>query len=303
MSGNGQNNVITVDGLSRKFGRKAALDGISLQVPEGCVYGLVGGNGAGKTTLVKHLLGTFKAQTGSVRVLGHDPVSSPVEVLSQVGYLSEDRDLPGWMRVRDWIRYSEAFYPAWDAAYAERLRERFALDPDTRIKKLSRGEIAKAGLLAALAFRPPLLLLDEPSSGLDPSARRNILEAIIRTVADEGRTVFFSSHLLDEVERVADRVAMLHLGKLVFEGTMQELHASHRRWTLHFEHAPSAAPTLPGALHTEGEGRDWTIIADGGTAAFRAAAESAGARIADEADASLEEIFLARVGHAAVMED
>lgn len=295
--------VIRVEGLARKFGRKLALDDISLSVPQGCVYGLVGGNGAGKTTLVKHLLGTLKAQQGSVRVLGQDPVQSPVEVLSQIGYLSEDRDLPGWMRVRDWIRYSEAFYPGWDAAYAERLRERFALDPDTRIKKLSRGEMAKAGLLAALAFRPPLLLLDEPSSGLDPSARRNILEAIIRTVASEGRTVFFSSHLLEEVERVADRVAMLHLGKLVFEGTLEELYAQHRRWTLRFESAPASRPTIPGALHLDGAGSDWTAVSEGDPELFRAMACSAGAQILDDAQPSLEEIFLARVGHAAVFED
>jgi len=296
-------NVIEVEGLSRRFGRKQALDDINFEVPEGIVYGLVGGNGAGKTTLVKHLLGTLKAQTGSVRVLGHDPVAHPVEVLSRIGYLSEDRDLPGWMRVRDWLRYSEAFYPAWDRAYAERLRDRFNLDPGTRIKALSRGEMAKAGLLAALAFRPPLLLLDEPSSGLDPSARRNILEAIIRTVADEGRTVFFSSHLLDEVERVADRVAMVHEGRLAFEGSMEDLHAQHRRWTLHYEHAPDSRPDFADALHIEGRGQDWTVISAGEAHTLRAEAEAAGARVVDETTASLEEIFLARVGHATVLED
>ncbi|MBI1317857.1 MAG: ATP-binding cassette domain-containing protein [Candidatus Hydrogenedens sp.] len=303
MSATESGNVIAVESLTRKFGRKAALDNVSLAVPEGCVYGLVGGNGAGKTTLVKHLLGTFKAQTGSVRVLGEDPVRSPVEVLSRVGYLSEDRDLPGWMRVRDWLRYSEAFYPAWDAEYAERLRERFGLDPDTRIKRLSRGETAKAGLLAALAFRPPLLLLDEPSSGLDPSARRNILEAIIRTVAGEGRTVFFSSHLLEEVERVADRVAMLHQGRLVFEGTMEDLHATHHRWMLRFPQAPAGHPNLPGALHLEGDGQDWTAVSEGDAERFRTEALAAGAEITGHSGASLEEVFLARVGHAAVLED
>jgi len=170
--------MIRVASLTRRFRRKTALADVCLEVPAGVVYGLVGENGAGKTTLVKHLLGTLKAQEGSVEVFGRNPVQHPVEVLSQIGYLSEDRDLPGWMRVRDWLRYNEAFYPGWDMAYAEKLRERFGLDRNVRIKRLSRGEKAKAGLLVALAFRPPLLLLDEPSSGLDPSARRNILEAI-----------------------------------------------------------------------------------------------------------------------------
>ena len=201
--------VIEVSALTRRFDPKLALDGVSLSVPRGCVFGLVGENGAGKTTLIKHLLGLLRAQSGSVRVFGLDPVSDPVGVLGRIGYLSEQRDLPGWMRVDELLRYTQAFYPRWDAAYAERLRRQFSLEPAARIKNLSRGEAAKAGLLVALGHRPELLLLDEPSSGLDPVVRRDILEAIIRTVADEGRTVFFSSHLLDEVERVTDRLAMM----------------------------------------------------------------------------------------------
>src|SRR5262245_40240031 len=186
--------LISVTALSRRFGPKQALEDINLFVPRGSVFGLVGENGAGKTTLIKHILGLLKAQTGLVRVFNLDPVTDPVGVLSRIGYLSEQRDLPGWMRVDELLNYTRAFYPTWDANYAEELRAQFGLDPAARVKNLSQGQQAKVGLTLALAFRPELLLLDEPSSGLDPIVRRDILEAIIRTVAEEGRTVFFSSH-------------------------------------------------------------------------------------------------------------
>jgi ABC-2 type transport system ATP-binding protein len=194
------NPVVAVAGLSRHFGTKAALNEVTVSIPRGSVLGLVGENGAGKTTLIRHLLGMLKAQAGSVRVFGCDPVADPVGVLSRVGYLSERRDLPGWMRVDEFMRYTQAFYPKWDEQYAEQLLEQFQLDPTQKIATQSQGQQAKTGLLAALAYRPELLILDEPSSGLDPVVRRDILEAIIRVVAEEGRTVLFSSHLLDEVE-------------------------------------------------------------------------------------------------------
>jgi len=220
--------VVSIANLSRKFGSKAALSNVSLEVPRGCVLGLVGENGAGKTTLIKHILGLLRAETGSVRVFGLDPVSNPVSVLGRIGYLSEQPDLPGWMRVDELIRYTQAFYPKWDTRYAGELRREFGLDPSARIKTLSKGQRAKLGLLAAQAHRPDLLLLDEPSSGLDPIVRRDILEAIIRTVSEEGRTVFFSSHLLEEIERVSDHVAMLHQGKVVLCGTLNEIKMEHR---------------------------------------------------------------------------
>src|SRR5216110_419605 len=201
--------VISVSELTRRFGATTALDSVSLSLPRGAVYGLVGANGAGKTTLIRHILGLLRAQSGAVRVFGLDPVADPVGVLSRIGYLSEENDLPGWMRVDELIRYSRAFRPTWDDDYAEELRQSFALDPAARIKNLSKGQMARVGILIALAYRPDLLLLDEPSSGLDPIVRRDILGAIIRTVADEGRTVLFSSHLLSEVERVSDQVAMI----------------------------------------------------------------------------------------------
>jgi len=282
--------VIGIANLSRKFGTKAALNGVSLAVPSGGVFGLVGENGAGKSTLIKHILGLWRAEAGTVRVFGLDPVADPVGVLSRIGYLSEQPDLPNWMRVGEFLRYTQAFYRKWDAQYAEQLREQFGLDSAARIRVLSKGQQAKLGLLAAQAHRPDLLLLDEPSSGLDPIVRNDILAAVNRTVADEGRTVFFSSHLLEEIERVSDHVAMLHQGKLVLCGPLEEIKAQHRRITLRFETPQPKPPIIPGALGVTGTGRDWTMICDGSSIA------KIGARIVDEHSASLNEIFVARAG-------
>jgi ABC-2 type transport system ATP-binding protein len=219
--------VITVSGLIRRFGSKTALSSVDFTVPRGVVYGLVGVNGAGKTTLIKHILGLLRAQSGSVRVFGLDPVADPVGVLSQIGYLSEEPDLPGWMRVGEFLRYIQAFHPSWDEALSLELQEAFRLDHTAKVGDLSKGQRARTGLVAALAHRPALLLLDEPSSGLDPVVRRDILEAVMRTVAEEGRTVLFSSHLLDEVERVADCVTMISHGRIVLSAPLDELKAAH----------------------------------------------------------------------------
>ena len=220
--------VIDISNLTRRFGATTALNSVSLSFPRGRVYGLVGANGAGKTTLIKHILGLLKAESGSVRIFGLDPVEEPVPALSRIGYLSEENDLPGWMRVGERMRYSRAFYKNWDDAYAEELRQAFSLDPSAKIKDLSKGQKSRAGLIVALACRPELLVLDEPSSGLDPIVRRDILGAVMRTIPDEGRTVLFSSHLLDEVEQVADHVTMIRQGNVVMSGPLAEIKRAHR---------------------------------------------------------------------------
>jgi ABC-2 type transport system ATP-binding protein len=289
-------NAVEVSGLSRKFGGKLALNQVSLRIQRGRVFGLVGANGAGKTTLIKHLLGRLKAESGSVRVFGFDPVADPVAVLSRIGYLSESRDLPAWMRVDELLRYTAAFYPKWDTTYAEGLREQFGLDPRAKIKTLSRGENAKAGLLIALAFRPELLLLDEPSSGLDPVVRRDILEAIIRTVAEEGRTVLFSSHLLEEVDRVADELAVMFDGQVVLSGELEDVKANHHRVVFRFDSPPASTPRLPGVLSLTGGGREWTAICNGQRADTVAAAARLGGRVVAEGNPSLDEIFVALAG-------
>jgi ABC-2 type transport system ATP-binding protein len=200
------------------------------------------------------------------------------------------------MRVYEYLRYTQAFYPKWDEAYAESLRQEFRLDAAARLRVLSKGQRAKLGLLAAQAHRPDLLLLDEPSSGLDPIVRSDILAAVIRTVADEGRTVFFSSHLLEEIERVSDHIAMLHQGKLVLCGPLDEIKAQHRRITLRFELQQPKPPMVPGALSVTGTGREWTVICNMARIEPAAIAAKLGARVIDEDETSLNEIFVAQAG-------
>jgi ABC-2 type transport system ATP-binding protein len=288
--------VVEMRRVTRKFGDKTALDDVSLSIPRGGVFGLIGANGAGKTTIIKHILGMLKAQTGLVQVFGLNPVENPAGTLGRIGYLSEDRDLPDWMRVGELMRYTQAFYPGWNETYAEELRVAFDLDANARVKTLSRGQRARAGLLVALAHRPDLLVLDEPSSGLDPVVRRDILGAIIRTIAEEGRTVLFSSHLLDEVERVADRVAMIHEGRIVLTAPMDEIKDTHRRMTLRFETAVERAPSLVGALSHTGHGAEWTYVCAGESQQLRRAAEALGAAVVGDRALSLDEIFVSHVG-------
>lgn len=286
---------LKAEGLTRFFGRKAALNRVTLEAAPGRVLGVVGENGAGKTTLMRLSLGLLRPNDGTVRVFGHDPVRHPERALAQIGYLSEDHDIPGWMTVRELMGYQRAFYPKWDDGYAESLRERFQLELNIRVRNLSRGGRAKAGLLIALAHRPPLLLLDEPSSGLDPVVRRDILGAIVRTVADEGRTVVFSSHLLDEVERVADDVVMIHCGRVVHAAPIDDIRAAHGKLTVAYDEPRAEAPAIPGALSCDGHGREWSVICDGQLDAVKEAIHQGGGRILEQGTPSLEEIFVARV--------
>jgi ABC-2 type transport system ATP-binding protein len=288
--------VVEIRNLSRRFGSTPALAGVSLSIPRGVVFGLVGTNGAGKTTLIKHAMGLMRAQAGSVSVFGLDPVSNPTAVLSRVGYLSELNELPEWMRVEELINFTRAFYPNWDERYAQSLRQNFELEPQKVVQTLSKGQRARLGLLLALSYRPELLILDEPSSGLDPLVRRDILRAIIKTIAEEGRTVLFSSHLLDEVERVADRVAIINGGTIIQNDDLETLKSSYHRVVFRFGSAPQGAPHLDGCFNWQGGNRDWS-------ACYRGAPEEAsqltsrfGAQLIEHAPLSLNEIFLALVG-------
>lgn len=287
--------VIEIKNLERRFGKKEALNKVTLTVPSGGVFGLVGENGAGKSTLLKHVLGLLRAQRGTVQVFGLDPVADPVGVLGQIGYLSEDRDMPDWMQVGALMSYTSAFFPNWDPAFAEELRGMFDLDVKQKVGSLSRGQKARVGLLLALAHRPPLLVLDEPSSGLDPVVRRDILGAIIRTVADEGRTVLFSSHLLDEVQRVSDHVAMLHQGELILSEPIDSVLQSHQRLLVRFDEPRDSAPILSGALRCEGEGREWTVICNGRREEVESQIVEVRGEIIERSAPTLDEIFVARV--------
>ncbi len=287
-------NIVEINHLSRSYGSKQALKNVSLTVRKGEVLGVIGENGAGKTTLIKHVLGLLKAQEGTVRVFGLDPTLDPPGVLVNIGYLAEEDSLPGWLSVHEVQRYYRAFYPSWDQPYAEDLCRTFGIVRKSSVKSLSKGQRARVGLMVALSYRPGLLLLDEPSSGLDPIVRRDILGSIIRTVADDDRTVMFSSHMLAEVEQVADRVAMIKGGEIMFCDTLDAIKESHVRVTLQTNPRDQAAPNILGAFGWERHGQEWSCYHSGSRAEFEASAAKLGVTVLDYYELSLDEIFIAR---------
>lgn len=291
--------VVRIENLNRRFGRHHALKDVSLSVPRGVVLGLVGQNGAGKTTLLRHILGLLRAQTGAVTVLGLDPVAAPERVLAEIGYLSEQRDLPQWMRVDELVRYSKAFFPRWDDALASDLLGQFQLDAGQRVGSLSRGQHARVGLVLALAHRPALLVLDEPSSGLDPLVRRDILEAIVRTVADEGRSVLFSSHLLDEVERLADHLAVIDHGRIVLAGEMETLRGEHHQMTVRLGAPVDRLAAIACVVAHEDCGREARLLCRGEEGAIRRLLATAGVDVLEVRRATLDEIFAGHAGQVA----
>ncbi len=252
--------AVEVRNLSRSFYGKVALSDVSLQIPEGSIFGLIGLNGAGKTTLIRHLIGSLRALHGTVRVLGNDPTHHPEQTLGRLGYLTEEDSLPKWMRVGDLLDFTRAVYPTWDDAYAAQLCEVFAFTREMRLQSMSKGQRARAGLLVAIAHRPELLILDEPSSGLDPIARKDILEAIIRTVNDDGRTVLFSSHLLDEVNRVCDSIALMRGGRLIETISTTTLESQYAEIICRPLETPSGAPDIQGAFGWSSTGNEWSAV-------------------------------------------
>lgn len=214
--------AISLDGVSKRFGRRVVLDHVSLEVPTGCVFALLGENGAGKSTLIRGLLGYHRFDNGSARVLGLDPARDTMLLRRRIGYVADAPGLYEWMTVSQAGWFASGFYAeGFLQRYAELCKE-FSLPADDTIRRLSKGMRAKVSLALAMAFDPELLILDEPTSGLDPVVRRSFLESMVDRAA-AGQTVFLSSHQIHEVERVADWVAILHAGKLQVAAPLEEL--------------------------------------------------------------------------------
>jgi len=247
-------------GLSRRVSRGFAVADVSMTVPAGAIYGLLGPNGAGKTTTLRLVLDLLRPDRGEVEILGVDARRHPARARLRVGYVPERPAMPEWMTVERVMRHHAAFYPGWDPAYAGALRGRLHLPPGQRVRHLSKGEAGKLGLLLALSHRPALLLLDEPTDGLDPVARREITELLLEYVSDTGATVLISSHLVHELERFADRVGVMDGGRLVAETPLEALRGSIKR--LRVEAAPGMLGPLPFTLLSrEPHGREevWAV--------------------------------------------
>jgi len=202
--------ILECDNVSRGYGAGDVLSKISFSVDKGEVIGLLGRNGAGKTTLIHLVMGLLAAREGNVRVFGLDPRQQAVAVKRRIGYVAEDQELPGFLKVHQVISMYRELFSGWDEEMAGDLISRFELPPDRKIKDLSRGQARQVALLCAVSHRPELLILDEPAGGLDPAARRQFLETSIRLLNETGTTILFSSHHMGDVERMASRLIMIH---------------------------------------------------------------------------------------------
>jgi ABC-2 type transport system ATP-binding protein len=229
--------------LTKIFRRTRVLDGVSLEVPEGSIYGLVGPNGAGKTTTIKLLMNILAPTNGSSEVLATDSRRLGPRDFAQIGYVSENQELPEWMTVGYFLRYLKPFYPTWDDALERELLRQFQLPLDQKLKHLSRGMRMKASLASSLAYRPRLIVLDEPFTGLDPLVRDELIESLLARA--EGTTIFISSHDLGEMESFASHIGYLEEGKLKISEELEQLSARFREIVLTFDAPPEYPREMP----------------------------------------------------------
>jgi ABC-2 type transport system ATP-binding protein len=235
--------VIRTYALSRKFRGNVALDQLDLDVPPGAIYGLVGPNGAGKTTAIKLLLNILRPSAGHAEVLGTDLRRLSAAEFAQIGYVSENQEMPEWMTVGSFLEHWSAFYPGWDRALAAEFLRQFQVQADRKIRHLSRGMRMKVALASSMAYRPKLIVLDEPFSGLDPLVRDELIESLLARA--ESTTILISSHDLAEIESFASHVGYLDGGKLRFSEELESLSARFREVVLTFGSAPPEPAEWP----------------------------------------------------------
>src|SRR5208283_3840445 len=288
--------VIRTRGLTRYFGAKPAVYDLNLEMPRGCVFAFLGRNGSGKTTTIRMLLGLLEPTRGEGAILGHDIRSLPPEIRARIGYLTEEHQLYGWMSVRQCGEFQSRFYPCWNEKIFRGVIGHFGLKPAARVKDLSRGERAGLCLGLTLAPEPELLILDDPAMGLDPVAHRSLIESMIYLTRRSDRTIFFSSHQLADVERVADYVAILDRSVLRACCSLETFRNSVQQVRLRFPGAPPPVPKIPDllqAFRAEGELRLTCVHYKGATdKALRALAPTQ----MEMVPISLEDAFISYLG-------
>ncbi len=251
--------AIELTGLTKRFRHTLAVDNLSLCIPRGATFGLIGPNGAGKSTTIKMLMGMLSITAGDARIMGVDVKNDPVQVKQRVGYVPETHHMYRWMRVREAIGFCRAPYATWNEQTYRELCDLFRIDLNKKVKHLSKGTQVKLALLLALSHDPEVLLLDEPVAGLDPLVREELLDGVLRTICDRGQTVLISSHMLDDVQRLADTVGILYEGRLLVHGRIDEMLTTTKRIraTLHNGQRPAEVPA--GTIHDRVQGRQWLL--------------------------------------------
>ncbi len=253
--------AIHTTNLSRRFGPELAVDNINLQVRPGSIYGLIGVNGAGKTTTIRMLMGLLPPTSGAAFLRGVDVQKERWKSRVGVGYVPDRCIVHPWMRVSEAIAFCRDLQPTWNDSRCTELIARFKLEPAKKVCALSKGTAAKLSLLLALAHDPAVLILDEPTDGLDPLAKDDFLEGVLGAACEHGRTVLMSSHNLADLERIADDIGFIHRGKLALQSPTRDLLASTRRLRFVMD-AEAPTPALPlGALRSHRQGREWIFTA------------------------------------------
>jgi ABC-2 type transport system ATP-binding protein len=290
--------LIEMAELRKTYAGVEALRGLNLQVPAGSIYGFLGRNGAGKTTTMKVLMGMARPTAGTARVFGlpADADEPGVEIRRRTGFVGEEKDLLDHLTVGGMIRFTAAFFPRWSAELEQRYLRSFELPPDRRVKALSRGMRTKLALLLVLCRRADLLLLDEPTSGLDPATTEEVLQALVAHAGGGETTVFFSSHQIADVDQIADHVAIIHRGRAVVTGTLDDLRDRYRRIQLVFDgDAPAATLRTPGVERVRRQGRVLTVWASAGADRILEEARALNPVSVDVLPVTLKDIFLETV--------
>ena len=287
--------AIQLSGVSKKY-RYFTLDKIDLELPRGQIMGLIGANGAGKSTTIRILMGLVHQDAGEARVLGHRMPAEQVAAKWDIGFASEDMRLYDSMTLAWHMNFIRSIYSGWDAGYAQLLLKRFGLRADQTIKGLSHGQRVKSALLLVLARKPKLLVLDEPTTGLDPVARHEILRELTDVMADEGRSILFSSHNTQDVEQISDRITFIDRGRII---DSMDKEAYLDRWRRLRLEVPSGIdlPALPGIIGVRQQGRLAVATASAFVPGLANAYEKTGARVQRIENMTLEEIFIANVEH------
>jgi ABC-2 type transport system ATP-binding protein len=286
-------NPIETDKLTRRFGRTVALDAATLAAPEGSICAVLGPNGAGKTTLLETLLNLFEPSAGSAQVLGCDSRRLGPAQFAQIGYVSENQRVDERLRIGELLDVVRPLYPAWDRALEAKLLRLFELPEDRRFKALSRGMRIRALFVAALAFRPKLLVLDEPFSGLDPLMRDDLVTTVIDLALEDGSTVLLSSHDIDEVERIASDVVFLEAGRVTLAEGTEALRARHRKVVARLATADAAASPRGEWLGYERAGETVSFVATSAAEETDWSREFGGGAVVTAAPLTLKEIYLA----------
>jgi len=288
--------IIEIAHLTKFYGTREIVRDLNLSVPSGCIYGFLGRNGMGKTTTIRVLLGLEDPTRGQTRIFGEDSRRLSPEARARIGYLPEGHHVYGWMTVKECGSFQASFFPRWNQDIFESVITHFRLTPKMKAGHLSRGQRAGLCLAMTLAPEPELLVLDDPALGLDPVARRSLLQSMLYVTRQPNRTILFSSHLLSDVERVADRIAVLDGGVMRADCTVEHFRERLRHYVLTFRDQPPPTPDMPGLLESFRTDRELALTVANPTSETEDWLAALQPESMEPAEMTLEDAFISYVG-------